>query len=137
MRFLDTNILLYAFESGAPDRKYEIAESIISAGNIAFSIQVFQEFFVQATHQRRIKPLTEREAKEIIDLLSVFPVQVNNFEVFNLAYKIMRSFKISFWDSNIIAAARTLNCETIYSEDLNHGQDYGGIKVINPFVEES
>jgi len=55
--------------------------------------------------------------------------------VFWAALQIKNRYKLSYWDSAIIAAAVELGCQTVYSEDLNHGQSYAGVRVINPFVE--
>jgi predicted nucleic acid-binding protein len=54
--------------------------------------------------------------------------------VFWLALEVRKRYQISYWDSAIIAAAAELGCETVYSEDLNHGQLYAGVRVINPFL---
>ena len=66
-----------------------------------------------------------------------YPVQSVTTDVFRAAVSISQRFQISYWDGAILAAARALGCEAVYSEDLNHGQDYGGIRVINTFWEEA
>ncbi|MCB1235910.1 MAG: PIN domain-containing protein [Verrucomicrobiae bacterium] len=134
MRFIDTNVLLYAFAgdsdaSGRPEK----ARAVLAEGDIAFSVQVFQEFFVQATHSRRNDPLTHSEAREAIEALRAFPVQDNTVDIFFQALDIRARFRISLWDANILAAARALGCASVLSEDLNPGQDYGGVTVRNPF----
>jgi len=53
------------------------------------------------------------------------------------ALQLRDRFQVSYWDAAIIAAAQDLGCSTIYSEDLNDGQDYGGVKVVNPFFGSS
>ena len=133
MHFIDTNVLLYAFGPDKTSDRTAIACGILAEGNVAFSIQVFQEFFVQATHSRRVDPLSSVEAAAVIQSLTVFPVQTNNLDVFQTAVEIHQRFQTSFWDANILAAARALKCEIVYSEDLNDGQDYGGVTVVNPF----
>ena len=50
------------------------------------------------------------------------------------AWSLRQRFQISHWDATIVAAAQALGCTTLYSEDLNHGQDYDGVRVLNPFV---
>lgn len=135
MNFVDTNILLYAFGTDEDSDRPAVARRLIAAGDIAFSIQVFQEFFVQATHSRRDEPLTSEEAEEVIESLSAFPVQENNLSVFREALRIQREFQTSFWDANILSAARALGSEIVWSEDLAHDQDYGGVRVVNPFLE--
>lgn len=136
MRFLDTNILLYALGPEEDTRRSATARRILSEGNIGFSIQVFQEFYVQATHSRRNDPLSHDEATGLIEKLSIFPVQENNGAVLNLAFAITKDYQISFWDGSILAAANLLKCEQVFSEDLNHGQTYGDVVVINPFLPE-
>lgn len=134
MKFIDTNILLYAFGPDDPSDRPAVARQLLAEGNLAFSIQVFQEFFVQSTHPRRQDPLTHEEAAEVIEALASFPVQVNDLERFRAALALQTRCQISFRDANILAAAIALGCEVVYSEDLNSGQDYGGLKVVNPFA---
>lgn len=56
-------------------------------------------------------------------------------DVFLEAVAISRRFRLSYWDGAILAAARTLGCDVIYSEDLSSEQDYDGLRVINPFTD--
>ena len=135
MNFIDTNVLLHALGPEATsDRRPAEARRILSAGDLAFSIQVLQEFYVQATHPQREQPLTSEEAAEVIESLTAFPVKNNDLSVFRRALDIKRRCQNSFWDANILAAALCLRCEIVFSEDLNHGQDYGGVKMVNPFL---
>jgi len=135
MNFIDTNVLLYAFGPvDQDDPRQPRARAVLAEGNLAFSVQVFQEFFVQATHRRRRGPLAPEEAVEVVDTLSSFPVQPNELSLFHEAVAIQRERQTSFWDANILAAASRLDCERVYSEDLGHGRNYGGIRVINPFT---
>lgn len=133
MNFLDTNVLIYAFGSDGASPRPAIAADLIAKGDLAFSVQVFQEFFVQATHPRRKEPLSREEVVEVIEALSAFPVQANDLELFRDAVSLQKRFQTSFWDANILAAANKLGCRVVYSEDLNDGQDYGGVRVVNPF----
>lgn len=133
MDFIDTNVLLHAFGPDEDAGKSAIARSILAGREVAFSIQVFQEFFVQATHARRNDPLSAEEAREVIGSLTAFPVQQNDLSLLRDAFRIHERFQTSFWDANILAAARALGCEIVFSEDFNHGQDYDGVRVVNPF----
>ena len=71
----------------------------------------------------------------ILESLEAYPVLAVTEAVFWAALQIKNRYKLSYWDSAIIAAAVELGCQTVYSEDLNHGQSYAGIRVINPFFE--
>ena len=133
MHFIDTNILIYAFGDDDDTGRPQIARGLLEKADLAFSIQVFQEFYVQATHKRRKDPLTQADAIEFINSLTHYPVQNNNLSLLRQAFQIQSRYQTSFWDANIIAAASALNCSTLYSEDLNHGQSYGGVTAINPF----
>jgi len=70
----------------------------------------------------------------VIEGLAAFPVQVNDLELFRAAAGLQGRFQISFWDANILAAAIALGCGIVFSEDLNAGRDYGGVRVVNPFA---
>ena len=136
MLFIDTNVLLYALGPSEDAPRSTRAREILRNGNIAFSIQVFQEFYVQATHTGRIDPLTHGEVCEMIKQLAAFPVQDNTLPVFRTALQIRERFQISFWDASILAAAAELGCDAVLSEDLAHGQSYGKVKVLNPFLTD-
>lgn len=71
----------------------------------------------------------------ILESLDAYPVLAVTEVVFWAALQIKDRYKLSYWDAAIIAAAMELGCHTVYSEDLNHGQSYAGVRVINPFVK--
>jgi predicted nucleic acid-binding protein len=136
MRFIDTNILLYAISKDpAERRKTDIAIELLEApvGELALSVQVLQEFYVQATRASREGALPHRLAEEYLDHWQAFEVQDNTLDLFRAAVASSRRFKISYWDAAIIEAARMLGCDTVLSEDLSDGQLYGGIRVRSPF----
>lgn len=134
MRFADTNILLYAI-SCDPDEQAKAtrANQILSARNIGLSVQVLQEFYVQATRETRADRLTHDQAAKFINSFLRFPVQETTIETVLSATSTRQRFDISYWDAAIIEAARSLGCEVVLSEDLNDGQDYAGVRVENPF----
>ena len=133
--FLDTNILVYAYDSHYP-QKQAMAGSILKSGieqdTAVLSVQVMGEFFVVVTG--RIKsPLTPDQASEIIDILQTMMVVEIDMDIVKRAIDTHQRYRISYWDSLIVAAAETAGCETILSEDLNHGQTYNGVLVKDPF----
>ena len=96
-------------------------------------MQVLNEYFVSVT-QKLDPGLTKEEAWSDLDALSVWEPQVIDFELLTSAFKIQGRYDLSWWDSLIVAAAVSLGCEEILSEDFSAGQLYGGIPVINPFA---
>lgn len=135
-RFLDTNILLYAL-STAPEEahKKETARSLLESRDLGLSVQVLQEFYVQATRQSRPDPISHNQALRLIESFLRFPVQVVDVGVLRAALATREKHGISLWDAAIVEAARALGCRLVLSEDLNHGQDYSGVRVLNPFQE--
>ncbi len=133
-RFVDTNVLLYRFadEHGPDAAKRTVASQIID-GDFSISVQVLQEFYWQATHPRGGTRLDETDASAVVRNLAEQPVQELTPELVVAAIATSQRFRISYWDAAIIEAARELGCSTVLSEDLNHGQDYGGVRVENPF----
>ena len=131
--FLDTNVLLYAAtasreELAKQDRGYEL----IAADNFGISTQVLQEFFYNATVKTKLKMRPEK-ALEWLAEIEHRPCIVVNADVFRRATEISIRYQVNYWDGAIIAAAEALGADTVYSEDLNHGQSYGSVKVVNPF----
>ncbi len=133
-RFADTNILLYAISS-APDEseKAKIAAALLKAPDLALSVQVFQEFYVQATRPSARDPLAPEEALNFLATLRRFPVLDLSLELFVAAAATSRRWRISYWDAAVVEAARVLGCPEVLSEDLQDGMDFGGVKVTNPF----
>ncbi len=136
MRFVDTNVLIYAVgaeseQSGKRDR----AIGLLEEGDLAVSVQVLQEFYYQATRPGRPAPLTPEQALRFIRSIDGFPVQSVTVEVFLAGVSISRRYGLSYWDGAILAAARAMGCDAVYSEDLSDTQDYGGLRVVNPFAD--
>ena len=133
MRFVDTNVLIYSISGHKEPRKAQRAAEVIAEGDLALSIQVLQEFYFQATRSTRHGRLSHGQAVALIEDWRSYPIQENTMEVFNNALATCHRYQISYWDAAIIEAARALGCETILTEDLQHGQDFGDLRVINPF----
>jgi len=132
---LDTNVVAYA-ASVAPEDipKRDRALSLIDSASLGLSAQVLQEFFVTVTRKMRM-PLSHDQALHWIESLTGFPcVPVDRALVLQGADNAKR-YKISYWDGSIVAAAERLGASVLYTEDLNDGQRYGSVTVINPFKE--
>ncbi len=138
MRFVDTNVLLYAVSPLPEDAgKRRRARELLREPDLAVSVQVFQEFYHQATRPTRPGRLSDGDAIAFLGTLLKCPVQDVTLAVFRDAVAMSRRFKLSYWDGAILASARACGCDVVYSEDLSAQQDYGGLRVINPFVEQA
>ena len=134
MRFVDTNILIYSLDlAPARPEKTAIAQAILGGSDVVLSVQVLQEFYVQATHPRRPDALPHDLAARLVEKWLRFRIQDNTAAVLCAALGLKERFRISYWDASILAAAKAARCKQLLSEDLNHGQDYDGLVVINPF----
>jgi len=134
VRFADTNILLYTASTAAGERdKAQIARHLLEAGDIGLSVQVLQEFYVQATRSTKPDRLAHDQAIALVEAFCRFRVQELTLVLVRAALAACNRFRISYWDAAIIEAARILGCEEVLSEDLAHGRDYDGVTVVNPF----
>lgn len=132
--FLDTNVLLYSISRDPAERlKRERAIELLENDAVTLSIQVLQEFYVQATRASRGDAISHELAAGLIECWTRFRVQEMNLEVLQSALNIRQTHDFSFWDCAIIAAALVAGCHCLYTEDLAHGQVIGGLTVINPF----
>jgi predicted nucleic acid-binding protein len=136
VRFVDTNVLLYAI-SRDPDEQQKTmrANELLAAADVGLSVQVLQEFYVQATRDSRPDRLTHEQAAALVDSFRRFPVQETKVGVTLAAMSTRQRFGISYWDAAVLEAARALGCEVVLSEDLSDGQDYAGVRVENPFSD--
>jgi predicted nucleic acid-binding protein len=133
--FLDTNVLLYA-AAGRADSPLKFAEALalVSEANFGISTQVLQEFFVNATSKATLDPMSFAEAIAWVERLDKQPCATVDRSLVKTAIAISQRYRINYWDGAILAAAERLGAEIVYTEDLNHGQRYGSVRVINPFV---
>jgi predicted nucleic acid-binding protein len=132
--FLDANILLYAHDTGAPNkqrRSRDVIANLVDSGEGVISTQVMQEFFVAATRKLGVSPLA---AKAVLKTLTVFEIVQVSPSLIHEAIDCAVVNTLSFWDALILAAAASAGCVTMYTEDLNHGQIILGVRVQNPFV---
>ena len=136
-QFVDTNVLIYAHDQSA-GAKHERASALLKElwenSNGCLSVQVLQEFYVNVT-RKIAKPLDVDTAKRVIADLGQWTVHSPNVEDVVEAIDAQGRFKLSFWDSMIITSAARLDCGIVWSEDLNDGQNYDDVKVINPFKQ--
>ena len=132
--FIDTNIILYAAlgRQDSPE-KWAIARDILTNSDFATSGQVLAEFYHNAVRKGQV-PLTDVEALDWVTTLAKRPCQAIDSDLVQGGIAVSTRYKISYWDGSIVAAARRLSAKTVYSEDLNHGQKYEEIRVINPFL---
>ena len=132
-RFIDTNILLYAYDLDA-GQKREMALPLIQAGweqpgLNAISVQVLQEFYVNFLRLGR----SHREAVQIIQDLAEWPVIDNSLELLGQGLALKERHQVSLWDAMILVAAQASGAPELITEDLNAGQNYDGVIVVNPF----
>jgi len=136
MTFVDTNILLYAISSQPEEaEKTQKAKTILSDPTLTFSVQVLQEFYVQATRPARSDPLSHQEATALIQYWLRHRIVPLTVQVMQDALDIKIRYQTSYWDAAILAAAASAGCTELLSEDLNTGQNYDTIRVINPFLK--
>ena len=132
--FVDTNILLYAASTAAADQvKRQVARGVLTQPDIGFSAQVLQEFYAVAVSKQSLQ-MTHDEAVAVLQSLANFPVWPVSRELVLDAIDARQRFGISYWDAAILTAARQMGCQTLFSEDLNAGQVYDGVTVVNPFA---
>jgi predicted nucleic acid-binding protein len=135
-RFVDTNILVYAYDTLAGEKRRlasELLDELWINRTGCLSIQVLQEFYVVIT-QKVKNPLDSMNAAQIITDLSRWKIHSPSPQDVITAIDIQRRFQINFWDAMILQSAQSLGCEIVWSEDLNPDQIYDSVVVSNPFL---
>lgn len=136
MRFIDTNVLLYLVSTDPGEAaKQRIAADLLEQPDLALSVQVLQEFYVQATRPGKSGggALNHAQASALVESFLRFPVQEMTVAILRAAMASSHKHGISFWDASILEAAKALGCRTVLSEDLADGGSYGPVQVVNPF----
>jgi predicted nucleic acid-binding protein len=132
--FIDTNVFLYTVdEDPASTSKRQRAQQLLLSERWCWSVQVAAEFFVNATSVRRPFRLATADAAALVEAWFAFPTLELTASLFRSAVDLHRRFQLNYWDAAIIAAAKQMGCSRVFSEDLNAGQDYDGVRVFNPF----
>ena len=137
--FVDTNVLVYALESGHSARKataQRLVEKLIYQDRLRLSTQVLQELFVTLTRQGGLPRCSADEALAQLESLTAWPVFVVDYPAIQEAGRLARDAVLSFWDALIVVAAARSGAQRLYTEDLNHGQRILGVEVVNPFLKE-
>jgi predicted nucleic acid-binding protein len=133
--FIDTNVLLYTIdEDPAAAPKRIKAQELLLSERWGWSVQVAAEFFVNATSAERPFRLTSSDALSLLEAWAHYPISDLSFDLVRAAIDVHQRFRLSYWDAAILAAAKQMGCHVVYSEDLNAGQDYDGVAVVNPFA---
>ncbi len=136
--FVDTNVLVYGRDA-AHHRKQERAAEwmghLWSTRLGRLSYQILQEYYVTVT--AKLKPgLTVRAAREDVRALLTWNPQAFGQALLDGAWVVQDRFGLSWWDALVVSAAQSARCELLLTEDLQDGQDFNGVRVVNPFIHE-
>ena len=134
--FVDTNIFVYSIDQKEPEKRDKaraILKRLVEVHQPVISTQVIKEFYVVTSTKLKADTFI---VKNIIHNFRNFEIVNNDIELIEQAIDISTISRLSFWDSLIVAAAEKANCEFVFSEDLNPGQTYRGVLLVNPFVRE-
>lgn len=135
-QFVDTNVFVYAYarsEAGKRDRALELLSALWESRQGCLSIQVLQEVYVTLT-VKTPRVLPAETAARIVADLGTWHLHVPDLSSLLDAVEIQVRNRVSFWNAMIICSAKQLGCKTIWTEDLNPGQEYEGVKAVNPFA---
>ena len=132
--FLDTNVVVYAFDKADPAKQEKAIQILESDERLVISTQVMLETWWTLT-RKIASPLNEAQAWDVVDQMWRLPVIAADAELVVRAIQTCTKSRVAVWDALIIEAARTGGCQRVLSEDLQHGQDFGGVVVENPFRE--
>jgi predicted nucleic acid-binding protein len=134
VHFIDTNILVYAYDADAGDKHAKarrLLEHCWKAGSGVISTQVLQEFYVTVT-KKLPTALPKSQAREIIRTYEVWPVYRPTAQDVAAASKLDEEHQLSFWDALIVLAAQKSGADTLLTEDLHEDLQIGSLKIVNP-----
>jgi len=132
--FLDSNILVYAEDSAAPVKQKKAIDLIVEHGSKrtgVVSLQVLGEYFFAATRKIHLDPGTARSQVEFYSRFHLVEPTVSDVLA---AIDLHRLHRFSYWDSLILQCAIRSGCRVLLSEDMQHGQEFNGVKIVNPFL---
>lgn len=136
--FFDTNVLVYAFDEGEPEKR-EVARALIEEhlieGDGMLSVQVLREFY--SATRKPTHPLPIEKAVEAVGYLATFSPIAEDARMVVGAVRRSRELALSFWDALIVEAALRGGANRLLTEDLQHGQQIEGLVVENPFLNDA
>ncbi len=131
--FVDTNVLVYLFDAGSPGKQERARSLLEEVGDSAIvSIQVLGEFYLAVTRKLE-RPLPEAQAQAAVNALCELQVRPLNESLLKAAIRRSRASKLSYWDALIVETAIEAEATVLLSEDMQHGQRFDGMRVVNPF----
>jgi predicted nucleic acid-binding protein len=132
---LDTDILVYAVDSDpASDAKRRRARDLIREDRFGVSAEIVQEFYIAVT-RRLARPLPPVVAARWVDRLCRCAFVPADAPLLKSAIIRAQAWRIPYWDAAAISAAEALGASTLYTEQLRHGQVYGSVRAVNPFLD--
>jgi predicted nucleic acid-binding protein len=134
--FVDSNVLVYLHDVSAGSKREqarELVDRLWQNRRGCLSIQVLQEFYVNVT-QKVPTPLPVDAAWRLVFAFGGWRTHRPATEDVLAAIELQQRHRVSFWDGMILRSAGSLGCGIVWSEDLNAGQLYDGVRVLNPFA---
>jgi predicted nucleic acid-binding protein len=134
--FVDTNVLLYARDQGEPVKRVRAKAWLDHLWRQRLgrtSIQVLSEFYYNAT--RKLHPgMTSEDAWGRIQTYFAWGPQPVDQALLARAYEVEQRYRLSWWDSMVVAAAQLQDCEVLLTADLQDGVVFGSVTVRSPFT---
>jgi predicted nucleic acid-binding protein len=137
--FVDTNVLVYNRDASEPEKQPRAAawlELLWQSGRGALSAQVLQEYYVTVTRKLSPGMPIEEARDEVRDYASWAPLPITA-DLIERAFEVETRFGLSWWDAVVVAAAQTLGCRRLLTEDLQDGMDFDGVVVLDPFAHSA
>jgi len=132
-RFVDTNVLVYLFDSSAPDKQTRARDLLWEEQDrLVVSVQVLGEFYVTVTRKLAI-PLPVEAAARAVDTLYELQVQALHPALVRSAVRRSQSSRLSYWDALIVETALDAGADILFTEDLQNGQVFDSLRIVNPF----
>jgi predicted nucleic acid-binding protein len=136
--FVDTNVLVYARDASEPEKQRGASRWLTrlwESREARTSVQVLEEYYVTVTQRLDPGMVAESARKDIGDLCAWRPQPIE-VPLLEEAWRIQDRYGLSFWDCLIVASARAQACDRLLTEDLQDGQDFGGVVAVDPFLHE-
>lgn len=136
LSFIDTNVLVYAFERSNSARKrvaQRLMSELMAEDRLRVSTQVLQELFVTLT-RKVMQRCSPEEALAVLEDLTAWPLMVVDYAAIRAAVELTGQAGLSFWDALIVVAAARSGASVLYTEDMNDGQEILGVRITNPFA---
>jgi predicted nucleic acid-binding protein len=132
--FFDTNVIFYSLDRDASEKQSHAMQLLVACLSEGKSMFISTQVMIETISVCRRRGFSGTQIAKVLETLGEFQCETTTRETVENAWALQVANKLSWFDALIVQAALQAGCKTLYSEDMQHGQKFGALRVVNPFL---